>query len=60
MISNKKLKNIAHKIVDIEKRVEENPAVDYTAEFESLIKGLDISDLLMIDNYITRKKLLTK
>lgn len=60
MISNKKLKNIAHKIVDIEKRVEENPAVDYTAEFESLIKGLDISDLLMIDDYITRKKLLTK
>lgn len=60
MISNKKLKNIAHKIVDIEKRVEENPAVDYTAEFESLIKGLDLSDLLMIDDYITRKKLLTK
>lgn len=60
MISNKKLKNIAHKIVDIEKRVEKNPAVDYAAEFESLIKGLDISDLLMIDDYITRKKLLTK
>lgn len=60
MISNKKVKNIAHKIADIERKAQTEPSFDYSTEFEKLIEGLDISDLLMIDEYIMKKKLLTK
>ena len=60
MLSNKQLKEIAHKVVDIERKIEQTSLVECEKEFEEIIKGLDISDLLMIDEYIMEKKLLTK
>jgi hypothetical protein len=55
----KQLKKIAHKIMELEKLAELEPNFDYSSEMEKLIEGLDISDLLAIDEYI-QTKLLTK
>lgn len=55
----KQLKKIAHKIMELEKLAELESNFDYSSEMEKLIEGLDISDLLAIDNYI-QTKLLTK
>lgn len=55
----KQLKKIAHKIMELEKLAELESNFDYSSEMEKLIEGLDISDLLAIDEYI-QTKLLTK
>ena len=55
----KELKKIAHKIMELEKLAELESNFDYSSEMEKLIEGLDIGDLLAIDNYI-QTKLLTK
>lgn len=55
----KQLKKIAHKIMELEKLAELESNFDYSSEMEKLIEGLDIGDLLAIDNYI-QTKLLTK
>ena len=54
------LKRIAHKIVELEKRAQNEPNFNYAAEMEKLIWGLKIDDLLEIDYYIQSEKLLTK
>lgn len=55
----KQLKKIAHKIMELEKLAELESNFDYSSEMEKLIEGLDIGDLLAIDDYI-QTKLLTK
>ena len=55
----KELKKIAYKIMELEKLAELESNFDYSSEMEKLIEGLDIGDLLAIDNYI-QTKLLTK
>ena len=54
------LKEIAHKIVALEKRAQTEPNFAYAVEMEKLIKGLKLNDLLEIDAYIQSEKLLTK
>jgi len=60
MLNREQLKEIAHKIVNIEKKIQETSLVECEKEFEALMEGLDISDLLMIDEYIMAENLLTK
>lgn len=55
----RKLKNIAHKIVDLEKRAQTEPNFDYASEMEALIKDLDMAELIDIDEYINKENLLT-
>ena len=62
----KKLQQIAEKIIAIEKEIQEkNVPLDkldlsYGQKIDNLIHGLSLYDLIEIDNYIMKKKLLTK
>lgn len=56
----KQLKEIAHKIVELEKQAQTTPNFNYALEMEKLIKGLSLKDLLEVDNYIQENNLLTK
>ena len=57
---NKKLKEIAHKIVELEKQAQTESNFNYAKEMEKLIEGLKLKDLLAIDSYIQSENLLTK
>lgn len=53
----------AKKIVALEKKLQEDPNFkqEYYAEMEKIMsKGIAMEDMVEIDDYITRKKLLTK
>lgn len=58
---NKRIKRIAQKIVNLEeglqlgKNVKENQQ-----KIEDIMSSLSVEDMLQIDEYITKKKLLTK
>lgn len=54
------LKKIAHRIVELEKEIEGQPTKRYFDEMEKLMFGLSIKDMIAIDNYIQKEKLLTK
>ena len=56
------LKKIAHKIVALEKQIqnEGKPGKRYFEEMEKLMFGLSIKDMIEIDNYIQENNLLTK
>lgn len=56
------LKKIAHKIVTLEKEIqnEGEPDKKYFEEMEKLMFGLSIKDMIEIDNYIQENNLLTK
>lgn len=58
----KNLIKIAHKIVELEKEVQNTgkPGKSYFAEMEKLMFGLSIKDMIEIDNYIQENNLLTK
>lgn len=56
----KQLKEIAHKIINLEKQAQNDPNFDYFTEMEKLIRGLTLKDLLAIDDYIQSSNLLTK
>lgn len=56
----KELKEIAHKIVELEKQAREEPGFNYAKEMNDCITGLSLKDILAIDDYIQSKNLLTK
>ena len=56
----KELKEIAHKIVELEKQAQTEPNFNYAKEMEKLIEGLKLKELLAIDSYIQSENLLTK
>lgn len=58
----KNLIKIAHKIVELEKEVQNTgtPGKSYFVEMEKLMFGLSIKDMIEIDNYIQENNLLTK
>ena len=60
----KKLKEIAKKIVELEKEVQFVTSLEEKSHLEQkimdLISSCSIEDILEIDNYILKEKLLTK
>lgn len=57
-----RIKKIAIKFVELEKKAQEDPNFDYAKEMEKLIHddNLSIGDMLDIDYYIQNENLLTK
>lgn len=57
----KKIKELAEKIVELEKQCQsKNNVSKALEEIEQLTKDLSLEDMLKIDEYIIEKKLLTK
>ena len=57
-----KNKKIAMKLVELERKAQEDPNFDYASEMEKIIHddNLSIGDMLDIDFYIQNENLLTK
>ena len=55
----KRLKNIAEQLVILEKECESAPD-QAMSKMMALTKGLSLTEMLEIDNYIQSKRLLTK
>ena len=61
MKSEEKLKKIAACITELEKKCQKGDNVsEYIKEMEELAGGLSLEELLFIDEYILKEKLLTK
>ena len=57
----KRLIRIADRIVELEKELQQLPnSTRAMVLIEKLTKGLTLAEMLEIDNYIQKKKLLTK
>lgn len=56
----KRLEKIALRIVELEKKAQENKDFNYEAAMMMEVKNLSLKEMLEIDNYIQSKKLLTK
>ena len=57
---NERLKKIALRIVELENEIYDKPDKRYFDEMEKLVFGLSIKDIIEIDDYIQKEKLLTK
>lgn len=58
---NKRIKRIAQKIVNLEKELQLGKNVkENQQKIEDIMSSLSVEDMLQIDEYITKKKLLTK
>ena len=57
----KRLVQIADRIVELEKEIQQIPnSTRAMVLMEKLTEGLTLTEMLKIDNYIQKKKLLTK
>lgn len=56
----KRLQKIAHRIVELEKKAQNDESFDYEAAMAKIISNISVTDLLAIDDYIQRNRLLTK
>lgn len=58
---NKRIKILANKIVQIEKQIAlGNNVQENQNKIQSITDSLTLEEILQVDEYITRKKLLTK
>jgi len=58
---NKHIKILSEKIVKAEREILEGKNVQENRDkIENIVRGLSLTEMLEIDEYITRKKLLTK
>ena len=58
---NKRIKRIAQKIVNLEEELQLGKKVkENQQKIEDIMSSLSVEDMLQIDEYITKKKLLTK
>ena len=55
-----RLKKIAHQLVELEKKAQNNENFNYEFAMTKLISNVSLADLLEIDEYIQKEKLLTK
>lgn len=55
-----RLKKIAHQLVELEKKAQNNKDFNYEFAMTKLISNISLADLLEIDEYIQKEKLLTK
>lgn len=61
MKDNKSIKEIAEQVVTLEKLIQGKTDIkDNINKLNSLCESLSLEDMLAVDNYIFRKKLLTK
>lgn len=61
MKDNKSIKEIAEQVVTLEKLIQgKTDTKDNINKLNSLCESLSLEDMLAVDNYIFRKKLLTK
>ena len=59
-MKNKEIKNLALKIVKMEQEISKGKNVqENMKEIQEISKTLSLEDMLMIDDYITKNKLLT-
>ena len=59
-MKNKEIKNLALKIVKMEQELSKGKNVqENIKEIQEISKTLSLEDMLMIDDYITKNKLLT-
>lgn len=59
-MKNKEIKNLAFKIVKMEQELSKGKNVqENMKEIQEISKTLSLEDMLMIDDYITKNKLLT-
>lgn len=59
-MKNKEIKNLALKIVKMEQELSKGKNVqENMKEIQEISKTLSLEDMLMIDDYITKNKLLT-
>lgn len=59
-MKNKEIKNLARKIVKMEQELSKGKNVqENMKEIQEISKTLSLEDMLMIDDYITKNKLLT-
>jgi hypothetical protein len=58
---NKRIKIIANKIVALEKQLQLGENVkEVQQKIEDIMSSLSVEDVLLVDDYIMKKKLLTK
>lgn len=58
---NKRIKRIAQKIVNLEEELQLGKNVkENQQKIEDIMSSLSVEDMLQIDEYITKKKFLTK
>lgn len=55
-----RLKKIAHQLVELEKKAQNDKDFNYEFAMTKLISNISLADLLEIDEYIQKEKLLTK
>lgn len=55
-----RLKKIAHQLVELEKKAQNDKNFNYEFAMTKLISNVSLADLLEIDEYIQKEKLLTK
>lgn len=55
-----RLKKIAHQLVELEKKAQNDESFNYEFAMTKLISNISLADLLEIDEYIQKEKLLTK
>lgn len=55
-----RLKKIAHQLVELEKKAQNDKDFNYEFAMTKLISNVSLADLLEIDEYIQKEKLLTK
>lgn len=55
-----RLKKIAHQLVELEKKAQNDKNFNYEFAMTKLISNISLADLLEIDEYIQKEKLLTK
>ena len=56
----KRLQKIAHQLVELEKKAQNYESFNYEFAMTKLISNISLADLLEIDEYIQKEKLLTK